>query len=91
MKPKTHHLILSSWVGRICLHPHHGAGQITRPIQTKEHAREHYMVREIIKLKSTESDDMRWTTKNKKKGGERLEIKKFDKKLRKRVTFRESK
>lgn len=49
------------------------------------------MVREIIKLKSTESDDMRWTTKNKKKGGERLEIKKFDKKLKRRALFRESK
>lgn len=49
------------------------------------------MVREIIKLKSTESTDMRWTTKNKKKSAERLELKKFDKNLKKRVVFRESK
>ncbi len=47
--------------------------------------------REIIKLKSTESDDVYWTTKNKKKTTGRLELKKFDKKLRKHVAFKEAK
>jgi len=47
--------------------------------------------REIIKLKSTESDDMYWTTKNKKKTTNRLELKKFDKKLRRHVIFKEAK
>lgn len=47
--------------------------------------------REIIKLKSTESDDVYWTTKNKKNTTERIELKKFDKKLRKHVSFKEAK
>lgn len=49
------------------------------------------MPREIIKLKSTESDDFYMTDKNKKKGAGRLEKKMFDRKLRRHVTFRESK
>jgi large subunit ribosomal protein L33 len=47
--------------------------------------------REIIKLKSTESNDIYWTTKNKKTTTERLELKKFDRKLRKHVIFKEAK
>jgi large subunit ribosomal protein L33 len=47
--------------------------------------------REIIKLKSTESDDVYWTEKNKRTSTTRLEIKKFDKKLRRRVIFKEAK
>ena len=39
--------------------------------------------REIIKLKSTESSEMYWTVKNKRKTTGRLELKKYDKKLRK--------
>lgn len=47
--------------------------------------------REIVKLKSTESDDVYWTTKNKKTTTGRLELKKFDKKLKKHVLFKEAK
>lgn len=47
--------------------------------------------RETIKLKSTESNDMYWTVKNKKKTTGRLELKKYDKKLRRHVVFKESK
>lgn len=47
--------------------------------------------REIIKLKSTESKEMVWTTKNKKTVTGRLELKKFDKSLRKHVIFKEAK
>jgi large subunit ribosomal protein L33 len=47
--------------------------------------------REIIKLKSTESTDCYWTTKNKRNTTERLEIKKYDRKLKKHVAFKEAK
>lgn len=47
--------------------------------------------RENIKMKSTESSEVVWTTKNKRNNTERLELKKFDKKLRKRVIFKEAK
>ena len=47
--------------------------------------------REIIKLKSTESEECYWTTKNKRQKTERLELKKYDKKLKKRVIFKEAK
>lgn len=47
--------------------------------------------REIIKLKSTESKEMYWTTKNKKTVTGRLELKKYDKTLRRRVIFKEAK
>ena len=47
--------------------------------------------RENIKLKSTESNQCYWTTKNKKTKTERLELKKYDKILRKHVLFKESK
>ncbi len=47
--------------------------------------------REVIKLKSTESDDVYWTQRNKRTSTTRLELKKFDKKKRKHVLFKESK
>ncbi len=47
--------------------------------------------RETIKLKSTESDEMYWTTKNRRTSTARLELKKFDKKMRKHVIFKEAK
>jgi len=47
--------------------------------------------REKIKLKSTESAECYWTVKNKKSTTDRLELKKYDKKLRKHVVFKESK
>ncbi len=47
--------------------------------------------REIIKLKSTESAEILWTTKNKRKTPARLELKKYDKRLRKHVIFKEAK
>ena len=47
--------------------------------------------REIIKLKSTESTDVYWTTKNKKTTTGRLELKKYDKILRRHVVFKEAK
>jgi large subunit ribosomal protein L33 len=47
--------------------------------------------RENIKLKSTESSECYWTTKNKRTSTERLELKKYDKKLKRRVLFKEAK
>lgn len=47
--------------------------------------------RENIKLKSTESTEVYWTTKNKRTTTGRLELKKYDKKLKKHVTFKEAK
>lgn len=47
--------------------------------------------REVIKLKSTESTDVYWTTKNKKTTTGRLELKKYDRKLRRHVAFKEAK
>jgi large subunit ribosomal protein L33 len=47
--------------------------------------------RENIKLKSTESSEVYWTTKNKRTKTERLELKKYDKKLRRHVVFKEAK
>ncbi|MCH9610272.1 MAG: hypothetical protein S4CHLAM81_13270 [Chlamydiales bacterium] len=47
--------------------------------------------REIIKLKSSESTDVYWTTKNKKKTTGRLELRKYDRKLRRHVAFKEAK
>ena len=49
------------------------------------------MARENIKLKSEESSEYYYTTKNKKLKPERLVIKKFDKTLRKHVIFKETK
>ena len=47
--------------------------------------------RRTIKLKSTESSDCYWTEKNDRNSTERLAIKKFDKKLKRHVLFREAK
>jgi large subunit ribosomal protein L33 len=47
--------------------------------------------RETIKLKSTESKEILWTVKNKRNTPDRLELKKFDKSLRRHVTFKEAK
>jgi large subunit ribosomal protein L33 len=47
--------------------------------------------RETIKLKSPESSECYWTTKNKRNSTERLELKKYDKKLKKHVLFKEAK
>jgi len=47
--------------------------------------------REKIKLKSTESSECYWTMKNKKQTTERIELRKFDKKLKKHVIFKEAK
>lgn len=47
--------------------------------------------RENVKLKSTESSEMYWTTKNKRNTTQRLELKKYDKSLKKRVIFKEAK
>lgn len=46
--------------------------------------------RETIKLKSSESSECVWTTKNKRNTTQRLELKKFDKKLKKHVLFKEA-
>lgn len=47
--------------------------------------------REKIKLKSTESSECYWTMKNKKTTTERMELKKYDKALKKHVVFKEAK
>lgn len=47
--------------------------------------------RETIRLKSTESKEVISTTKNKRNSPERLELKKYDKTLKKHVIFREAK
>lgn len=47
--------------------------------------------REIIKLKSSESKDVYWTTKNKKTTTGRLELRKYDPTLRKHVIYKEAK
>lgn len=47
--------------------------------------------RENIKLKSTESSECYWTNKNKRNTTERLELKKYDKKLKRHVVFKEAK
>ena len=47
--------------------------------------------REKIKMKSTETAECYWTTKNKRNSTERLELKKYDKQLKKHVIFKEAK
>ncbi len=47
--------------------------------------------REVIKLKSTESKEVVWTMKNKRNTPDRLELKKYDKSLRRHVIFKEAK
>ena len=45
----------------------------------------------LIILKNKESGEVRWTSKNKKKVERKIELKKYSKKLRKRVLFKEAK
>lgn len=45
----------------------------------------------LIKLKSTESDTVLWSRKNKKKVERKIELQKYDPALRKRVLFKEAK
>jgi large subunit ribosomal protein L33 len=47
--------------------------------------------RENIKMKSTESSECYWTCKNKRNTTQRLELRKYDKKLKKHVIFKEAK
>jgi len=47
--------------------------------------------RETVKMKSSESDECYWTQKNKRNTTGRMELKKFDKKLKKHVMFKEAK
>ncbi len=47
--------------------------------------------RENIKMKSTESSECYWTTKNKRTSTGRIELKKYDKKLKRHVVFKEAK
>jgi len=47
--------------------------------------------RENIKMKSTESSEVYWTSKNKRNHTTRLELKKYDKSAKKHVLFREAK
>lgn len=44
----------------------------------------------LIKLQSTESGTVIYSRKNKKKIKQRLELKKYDKNLKKHVTFKET-
>jgi large subunit ribosomal protein L33 len=45
----------------------------------------------LIKLRSTKSDHVRWSRKNKKKVERKIELKKFDPTLRERVIYKEVK
>jgi len=44
-----------------------------------------------VQLRSTESDFSYWTSKNKRKHPDRLELKKYDPSLKRHVIFREKK
>lgn len=45
----------------------------------------------LVPLRNKQTDEVYWTTKNKKKVERKLELKKFSKKLKKRVVFKETK
>ncbi len=45
----------------------------------------------LVKMKSTASDTIRYTRRNKKSVADKLKMKKFDPKVRKRVVFKETK
>lgn len=45
----------------------------------------------LIKLANKETGEVYWTRKNKKKVERKIELKKYSAKLRKHVTFKESK
>lgn len=47
--------------------------------------------REKVKLKSTESSETYWTMKNKRNTPDRMELKKYDRKLKRHVVFKEAK
>jgi len=47
--------------------------------------------REVIKLKSSESKEVYWTRKNKRNTPDRMELKKYEKTIRRHVTFKEAK
>ena len=46
---------------------------------------------EKVKMKSTESTECYWTTKNKRTTTGRMELRKYDKSLKKHVVFKEAK
>ena len=45
----------------------------------------------LIQIKNKETGEVYWTRKNKKKVERKIELKKYSKKLRKRVAFKEAK
>lgn len=45
----------------------------------------------LIQIKNKDTKEVYWTKKNKKQVERKIELKKYSKKLRKRVTFKESK
>lgn len=45
----------------------------------------------LITLKNKETGEIRWTSKNKRKVERKIELKKYSKKLRKRIIFKEVK
>lgn len=47
--------------------------------------------REKVKLKSSESTEVYWTMKNKRNTPDRMELKKYDKSLKRHVAFKEAK
>ncbi len=47
--------------------------------------------REPIKMKSTESDECYWTVKNRRNTTGRMELRKYDKSLRRPAVFKEAK
>lgn len=47
--------------------------------------------RQLVKMRSTESDHMYLTSKNRRNSTARLELKKYDPTLRKHVVYRETK
>lgn len=47
--------------------------------------------REYIKMKSNDSNECYWTVKNKRNTTGRIELKKYDKSLRRHAVFKEAK
>ena len=45
----------------------------------------------LIQLKNKDTKEVYWTTKNKKQVERKIEFKKYSKKLRKRIVFKEAK
>ncbi len=45
----------------------------------------------LILLRAKETGEVRWTSKNKRKVERKIELKKYSKKLRKRIIFKEAK